>query len=186
MNRKFFDEARDAFHRELADTLHERAQESEFLSGIRRSITPHGKDMTTVHVSGGTTNSTMMGLPAEFQIQETALANGEVEDLRKTFDAAVSGLRSGITKHLFKVVGEAAAAVGNAVTVEGNAFTAEGIITMLERMEIAVDEKGNFIMPTIVVHPDRAEELEKLLDKPEVKFKIDAVMFQKYLERYAL
>jgi hypothetical protein len=60
-----------------------------------------------------------------------------------------------------------AEATGNTISAEGQPLSFDMINDTLEMISISFDERGNPIMPTIVVHPDMTKKLMALEPTPE-------------------
>lgn len=78
----------------------------------------------------------------------------------------------------------------NAITTEtGNTVRGElsvdTMLQVLERLHISFDDTGNPRMPTMVVHPDMAPQVESLAEAaedPEVKTRLNEIFEQKRVE----
>ncbi len=59
-----------------------------------------------------------------------------------------------MSQMIIKEIQEAADQVGNTVNAKGQPLTKELFLEMLEKIETGFDEKGEWIPPSIIMHPN--------------------------------
>jgi len=85
------------------------------------------------------------------------------ESLRTTVDDAARQ-SEGI---LFTTIDEAIAETGNAIDARGKPFSPGLILDLLDGVQIEFDDRGQPIMPTIVLHPDLFNSIKDKFPTPE-------------------
>jgi hypothetical protein len=121
-----------------------------------------------------------------FELHEEAIESGDADAFRKVIQDGIEQLRKQMAELLFRRAGDAAAAAGNVFSAEGGPITGDLLCRMLESITIDFDDRGQPIMPTLVINPAAEERVRKLLDEPEIKLRLDAIIRRKWMDRYAL
>jgi hypothetical protein len=82
-----------------------------------------------------------------------------------------------------EVMSKATEEAGTVTHAHGRPFTAELYIEALEPVEFTFDEAGNWLRPTLIIHPDREprvkQELSRLDTEPRLRARLHALIEQK-------
>lgn len=185
LDAEFLEEVRASFASTLLNAWNEAAQADGILAKIRRVTYDHGFSTALVDVEGVERRSEMQELKTGFEIPTEVIDSGDAVAFRREIERAVVSLRGSITRLLFKTAGDAADRAGNTIDVRGQALDGRAICDMLERMDIEF-ENGQPRIPSFVVEPSVAERLRELMDEPDVKLRMDAIVRSKWMARYTL
>jgi hypothetical protein len=175
-----------SFAATFGEAWRDAAHSSQLLSEIRRISYDHGTINTLVDVKGVSTSSSMEAMTAAFALPNEIIERGDVLEFQRVLDKGVLELRKQASEMFFKKLGEAAESVGNVLDTGGQPLTGRFLCDLFERIEIEFDQQGRARMPTIVCPPDKREQVRELLEDPAVQIRLDVILREKWLARYAL
>lgn len=87
---------------------------------------------------------------------------GDFAVLLAEMDVASEQLAKGLVESVVENLNQLTEGTGNVVDAGGRPFSFEMLYEMLEKMEFSVDENGELVMPSLVMHPDQAKRLQEL------------------------
>jgi hypothetical protein len=93
-------------------------------------------------------------LSSEFTINKSDVPDLTPEKIREKLDAVAEDAARQMSQMIIKEIQEAADQVGNTVNAKGQPLTKELFLEMLEKIETGFDEKGEWIPPSIIMHPN--------------------------------
>lgn len=154
-----------------------------FLSEIRE-MTVHEGDRTSIsRADGSSDEQCFTQLGAEMRIPEDEFAGLPIPQLLEKLCDVAEQLARARSEHAFSALGAAAEAVGNVVNADGSSSTADLILQSWEAVEIAFDELGRPLWPTIVVAPGQEEAarsaIAQIAQEPELRQRADRMIRQK-------
>lgn len=82
--------------------------------------------------------------------------------LAAQMDSAADQQLSVVMPHFFEVLRRTSEAAGTAIDAGGKPFSFETWLEMLERIDFDFDDQGNPDLPTLIMHPDQAKQLQAL------------------------
>jgi hypothetical protein len=126
-----------------------------------RSVIHEGRRTVIVRESGEVDETKLFQASAAFEIKASEVSAMSLQELHSRLDVAARGMAKQISQGFFQNVSEAVDKVGNAVDGKGRGFTPELILEVLERIWIEFDEHGRPQMPTMVIHPDQATQVQQ-------------------------
>ena len=186
MDNQFYQSANSGFIKTFAKALKDEVNKDPLLSKIRRSRHEHGPSMSVVDVEGTETVSSMQRIGSDFILDHAVIESGDAGKFRQVLGKGISELKEGILKMMFQKLGEAADRVGNSVDGKGERLSAEMVISMFEKISIKFDKQGRPEMPTFALSPDLERTFREIMERPEVKLRVDVILRQKWMQRYAL
>lgn len=98
--------------------------------------------------------ASQFSIPANISSTETA------EQVMLNLRAMASDIAKQYEGMLFSTLHDVTRETGNTLDARGKPFHLSLVLDMLERVWIDFDEKGNPILPTIVLHPDMMKRIE--------------------------
>jgi hypothetical protein len=114
-----------------------------------------------------------------------AVRVGDFDPFHAELDSAADELGRGLVGMFVKTMDQVTESTGNVVKGEGE-ITFELIYEALDKMEWSLTPDGDLSMPSLVVHPDMAEKLEKLPGPtPEQESALEALKRRKHRELLA-
>jgi hypothetical protein len=100
-------------------------------------------------------------------IETDVIRNSRIDE----FDFALHNLAKqhehDLTQTMLSTLQDVTTATGNVINAEGKPFSFDMVNDMLEKIEIAFDDHGLPIMPTIVVSPETYEKIAHVSPTPE-------------------
>ncbi|MEJ7656272.1 MAG: hypothetical protein WKF33_04500 [Thermoleophilaceae bacterium] len=102
----------------------------------------------------------------------TAIRAGDYEQLYVELDQAADAMAEELVGHFVQTMDKVTEGTGNVVDAGGQKLSFDLIYEALDRIELSVDEDGQLVMPSFLMHPDQAEklrELEPLTPEQEAK-----------------
>jgi hypothetical protein len=186
MDSQFFQSVNSGFLKMFAKAFKDEVNNHPILSQVKRTRYEHGPSMSVVDVEGSETVSEMQRIGSDFILDHAVIESGDSAKFRQVLTKGISEMRDGILKMMFQKVGEAADRVGNTVDGKGERLSADMVISMFEKIAIKFDKQGRPEMPTITLSPDLEKTFREIMERPEVKLRIDVILRQKWMQRYAL
>ncbi len=92
----------------------------------------------------------------------TAVRAGDFDVLYGEIDKAADQLAEGLVGSLVETMNKVTEGTGNVIDAGGQEVSFELIYGMLERIDFSVNENGELVMPSLVMHPDQLEKLQEL------------------------
>jgi len=99
---------------------------------------------------------------AEVSNDLTAIRAGDYEQLYVELDQAADAMAEGLVGFFVETMDKVTEGTGNVVDAGGQKLSFELIYETLDRIELSIDEDGELVMPSLVMHPDQAEKLQEL------------------------
>lgn len=186
MHEGFYESVRQAFLTELAKCWHEAAYADPLLVRLKRVTYEHGTSTQMADVHGIVRETEMERLGAKFTMNEVALLKGDAQVFRETMSAGAATLCQQVKAQFYRVMERATDEVGNVRDLGGAPLSGRALCDMVERMDLTFDKDGYPKMPTLVIHPDLREHVRQLLELPEVQLRLDAILREKWIQRYLL
>ena len=186
MEEDFFTECGQSFTQQLGELFRDEAHSASLLSRIACIIYDHGMTTTHTDVNGVQWSSEFAQLEAALALSRELIESGDIAAFRQTVKKGVQQLQKQTSELLFKKVGEAAESVGNVIDAGGKPLSGKTLSDMLDRIEFSFDDKGRIEFPTLVCSSDVYEQIQSLLEKPDVRLRIDAILTEKWFARYTL
>jgi hypothetical protein len=87
---------------------------------------------------------------------------------------------------VFQTVDDITKETGKCVDMKGQPMTADALCEMVESVDIEFDKHGKPQLPSFIAGPDVERQIRELLALPEVQLRIDVILREKWLTRYAL
>ena len=140
--------------KKFEDIIRKKIQEEPFLSQIRRSIIQEGHTLTITSLDGYSTKTDYQKFAAEFHIGFDEMIKKGPEAFFEKASAVSTDMASKMARHTIGVLEKVTKRTGNVVTgKKGEGITPKLILDAIEKMEISFDERGNPIMPVLVMAP---------------------------------
>ncbi|MFN2468893.1 MAG: hypothetical protein ABR521_12265 [Gaiellaceae bacterium] len=91
-----------------------------------------------------------------------AVRAGDLSVLHVEMDEAAEQLAQGLVGLFVETMNKVTEGTGNVIDAAGQQLSFELIYEMLEKVEFSVNENNELVMPSLLIHPDQAEKLQKL------------------------
>lgn len=85
--------------------------------------------------------------------------SGNFEALLLQLDIASQELAKKLVEMLFKTLGKVTESTGNVIDAEGGPPTFDLIYEMLDKIEYTLDDDGELVLPSLVMHPEMVKKL---------------------------
>jgi len=113
-------------------------------------------------------------LSSEFIIKNEEVPELTPEKIKEKLDAVAEDTARQVSQKIIKEIQEAAEQVGNTVNANGKSLTKEHFLELLEKIDTGFDEQGEWIRPSLIMHPNFWKENEEKfkqwdLDKDFIK-----------------
>jgi hypothetical protein len=145
----------------------ERIRADELVGAIRRVPYFEGQMFASGDVDGHVehTESEVNAFP--YEIDRAAIIERGVDAMRESLAKATAVEIQAMRQMLLRKVSESVQRVGNDISAEGRPFSADLYFKMLDTVQIDFDEleRPDISGTRIVVHPDQAERVEKLMEE---------------------
>jgi hypothetical protein len=93
--------------------------------------------------------------------------SGNFEALLLQLDSASQELAKKLVELLFKTLGAVTESTGNVIDAEGGPPTFELIYEMLDKIEYTLDDDGELVLPSLVMHPEMVKKLPEQTPEQE-------------------
>lgn len=118
----------------------------------------------------------VLDLPAErvrFEMtsEHEDIRNSNFEPLLAQLDSGGAEFGEQLMKIFFSSMNAVTESTGNVVDAEGKGFSFDLLFELLEKMEFSLDDDGELVMPSIVMHPSQIEKLPE--ETPEQRARIE-------------
>lgn len=120
----------------------------------------------------------------EYKFENSKVPDMTPEDVIKIVDNKAKELGGQQAKYSYKKISDVAVKTGNVVNAGGK-VSVDVFIKMLETISLDFDKNGSPKMPTMVIHPDQAEQWKRVIEEaatPEIDEKIKAIIARKKKE----
>jgi hypothetical protein len=188
MLQSFYDKVRDGFVREVGERLREAMTDDDLLRRVRRVVYEHGGESTLADVTGNTRTTEMATLTSSMIFDRAVLEGGDAQEFRRVIREAGTEFRKQTTQHLFRMLEAVTEETGN--VHRGMPLNAESFCRMLEKIDISFNERGDPVLPTIIVGPDLTEKAKQLSEevaqRPDLQLRIDVILREKWLNHYTI
>lgn len=135
-------------------------KEDGFLSKISRTPTLH----TCRHryeIDGKELITEAKRSEASFQIPTDAIVNFDIEVFVSEIDSFVNEMITQFTQSIFSTCDQIIQHTGNEVDAAGRPFSVDLLIEMADKMPTALDDNGEYAMPTLIAPPKLADTLKQ-------------------------
>ena len=122
-------------------------------------------------------------LKADFNLSIDEVPGLTPEKIRQKLDQVAEEMARQMAQSMFSTIEEAVDAAGNKIDAQGKSLTPDLFLEMLERIELSFDDDGNWLPPTMIVHPDfwaaKKEEIKAWESDPTFQIRRDEIVAQK-------
>jgi hypothetical protein len=151
-----------AFARFVTDTVHELAvARSPVLSQMQFTTMPSTVGSRVRDLEGLDVDLAPEKVGYEMSMSVEAIRTGDYEQFYVEVDLAADLLAKDLMRVWFGAMNRITEATGNVVDAGGR-LTYEALYEMLDKIEYSLDENDQLVMPSLVMHPDTAKQLEEL------------------------
>jgi hypothetical protein len=169
-----------------ADYINRKVAEIDpLVGGLKRTVQHEGRDQGRVR-DGAAKSEPYERVGGHTTIDRPTLAQLTFAEMQQHLDVIAHQLAEGQAKHVFRALRAVAHATGNAVDGHGTPLSFEHVLEILGRMDIEFDERGQAIMPALIVAPDVEADIKAILTRanadPECRARFHAVMKRKLEE----
>lgn len=91
-----------------------------------------------------------------------AVRAGDYDVFHAELDQAAESMAEQLVGYFVETLGKVTDGTGNVVDAGGRPLSFELIYEMLDKIEPSVDDDGNLVRPTLMMHPDQADKLQQL------------------------
>jgi len=157
------------------------AQRSPFISEIPRVRVFEGKKQYLVREDGSTEESTFQEIRSDINFNIKELEDINIDSLLNKLELSAEEISKGQAKLVYDNINRVVEEVGNVVNAKGRSFSPDIILEMLEKIQVEFDDHGNPFMPSIVVNPKTANEinLEQVLLNSDTDPRFNELMDKK-------
>ncbi len=175
-------ENREAVNRFLQAQL----RQGPLLSEIGEKTHFEGNKISSIAATGESTESTYRKLSSQYSIKrEDVIAKGTMAFIENIQNVAEE-MKKQKARLLFDRLNEVTAQTGNRVDAKGGPFTFELFMELLGKIAIEFDDRGNPILPTLIISPEMGAKLKHKLPEwdanPEYKKRFDEIIERKRKE----
>jgi len=158
-------------------------QKDPVLGSIKTVPIPQAPIFRNTLPSGQVVENKPILVGSPFNVAMKDAISGNVESLLVAIDdAAEDGLRT-IMPRFFEYISRLSDAAGTSTDAKGRPPSLDLFLEMLEKIDIEFEDDGKPIMPTLIMHPDTAQALQKLPPPTqEQKKKLEELMQRKKQE----
>lgn len=172
-----------AFNDEFGFRMQSIASNSGILAEVRSEFVPH---LTNSQIDGDGIPMSGAAVEASITFKRETIEEGHTKDFLVELERATEELGNSMRRKFYVDVDKSCADAGMTFDARGKGLSPELVYTMLEKIEIDFDASGNPIMPMLVLSPANAKKMEEIVERPEVKLRINAILMRKCFERYSL
>ncbi len=104
----------------------------------------------------------LQGISAELSFEVEDVYTFKLERICLEIYNIANSIVEKMTQSMFSTMTQITDLTGNVIDAKGKQFNYEIFIEMLEKIHIGFDEDGKPLLPTILMHPDSAKNIEKL------------------------
>ncbi|MBK8253207.1 MAG: hypothetical protein IPK82_11145 [Polyangiaceae bacterium] len=186
MTPSFLKNARNAFLERVGENLKREACAEGVLKDVQKVQYEHGGSTKFADVQGTLRSSDWNIIDSQMRIETAILESGDASQFRKAIAKVTAEFRHQMTSQMLRTISTAASEAGNTVNLGGRPLTADALCGMFERIHIEFDKDGCPKMPSLMLPPEVMEQARRLLELPEVKFRLYMILQEKWVSRYSL
>lgn len=142
-----------------------------------------GEETTLLRADGSVGNMDFRTVESEFQLRKDEIPYLTMDEIRKLLDRMAEQIAEQMSKGMFETLNRELQEAGQVIDAQGKTFNRELFLDLLEKSYVEFDKKGNPILPTIVIHPDMWEVVQRELtaaeDDTNFKLRYEKIIIRK-------
>ena len=150
---------------QISHAIQSRASNTPMLSSLP-TYRQYEENRAVVMREDGSSQEITFDKPVTAEV-EVALSDVRLEGPAASLRAihrAGDALAEGMSKRMLESISDAVESVGNVVKGDGQPFTLDFYADALDKMELSFDEAGEWMPPTLILHPAMAEQARSALE----------------------